>query len=349
VENNPIDQGGGAVNELALFAGGGGGLLGGALCGFKTVCAVEKESYCREVLLRRQLDGMLPVFPIWSDARTFDGRPWRGVVDIVTAGFPCQPFSVAGGQKRQSDDRNMWPDTIRIIREVGPKYVLLENVPGLLAADYFGQILGDLAEAGFDARWEIISAASCGAPHRRDRVWIVAHAHGAEIRDDQQREARGRDDVQDGRDAESRYHGEEKPLANANSGRCELEREPEHDRVEGPSRDQSDGLCPERRRGGKVSSDVEARYAGAEGPLADSSSLGMEGSWTDREQESPVPSGSEVPRRDGAGSRTEYWLTEPDVGRVAHGVAHRVDRLRTIGNGQVPAVVREAWSLKNSD
>lgn len=161
------------MNELALFAGAGGGILGGILCGWRCVCAVEKEPYCREVLLRRQRDGVLPMFPTWDDIRTFDGRPWRGVVDIVTAGFPCQPWSCAGQRKGENDDRNLWPETLRVLREVGSRYVLLENVPGLLAHDYFGEILGGLAEAGYDARWGIVSAVEVGAPHIRKRLWIV--------------------------------------------------------------------------------------------------------------------------------------------------------------------------------
>ena len=166
------------MNELALFAGVGGGLLGSHLLGFTPICAVEIEPYCREVLLRRQRDGVLPMFPIWDDIRTFDGTQWRGVVDIVTAGFPCQPFSVAGKQRREGDERNMWPDTIRVIREVRPRFALLENVPGLVRCDYFGQILADLAAAGFDAEWDVISAGELGAPHRRERLWIVCHANG---------------------------------------------------------------------------------------------------------------------------------------------------------------------------
>lgn len=91
------------MNELALFTGTGGGLLGSRLLGWTPVCAVEKESYCREVLLRRQRDGLLDLFPIWDDIRTFDGSPWRGAVDIVTAGFPCQPFSAAGTRRGELD------------------------------------------------------------------------------------------------------------------------------------------------------------------------------------------------------------------------------------------------------
>ncbi len=169
------------LSELALFAGAGGGILGSILLGHRVVCAVEIDPYCREILLRRQEEGILPPFPIWDDVRTFDGRPWRGKVDCVSAGFPCQPFSVAGKQKAQADDRNLWPETIRVIREVGPRWCLLENVPALLTFSYYGTILGDLAESGFNVQWGVLSAGTLGAPHRRQRLWIVA-ANATEIK-----------------------------------------------------------------------------------------------------------------------------------------------------------------------
>ncbi len=166
------------MNELALFVGAGGGLLGSRLLGWRTVCAVEKEPYAREVLLRRQRDGMLDLFPIWDEVQTFDGRPWRGLVDIVTAGFPCQPWSHAGPQRGEDDNRNLWPATLRILREARPRFVLLENVAALASHWYFGVVLWDLAQSGFDCRWDCIPAASVGAPHRRDRLWIHGHANG---------------------------------------------------------------------------------------------------------------------------------------------------------------------------
>lgn len=164
------------IRELALFAGAGGGILGTRLLGFRVVCAVEINPYYREVLLRRQEEGILSPFPIWDDVRTFDGREWRGTVDVITGGFPCQGYSVAGKQLGEHDERNLWSDTIRIIREVRPRWVLLENVPNLLTFGYFGTILSDLSESGYDARWKVISAAEVGAPHLRNRVWIVANA-----------------------------------------------------------------------------------------------------------------------------------------------------------------------------
>src|SRR3990167_9439770 len=119
------------LRSLDLFAGVGGGLLFGTILGWESVCAVEIDDYYQQVLSQRQKDGALPWFPIWDNIRDFDGTPWRGLVDVVTGGFPCQPYSCAGKRKGEMDERNLWPDTIRVIREVRPRYCLLENVPGL--------------------------------------------------------------------------------------------------------------------------------------------------------------------------------------------------------------------------
>jgi DNA (cytosine-5)-methyltransferase 1 len=127
------------LTELSLFSGAGGGLLGTKILGWQTIGYVEKDKYCQNVLRARIRDGFLDDAPIFSDIRTFDGLQYRERVDIITAGFPCQPFSVAGRRKGSNDDRNMWPDTIRVIREVNPRMAFLENVPGLLGKHgYFG-------------------------------------------------------------------------------------------------------------------------------------------------------------------------------------------------------------------
>lgn len=167
------------LRELALFAGAGGGLWATKwLLGFKTVCYVEIDEYCQRVLQARIKEGHFDDAPIWDDIRTFDGRPWRGRVDIITAGFPCQPFSVAGKQQGSGDPRNLWPETFRVLCEVRPRAALLENVPGLLSGvhGYFGRILGDLVEAGFNAEWCVLGASAVGAPHRRRyRLWVLAY------------------------------------------------------------------------------------------------------------------------------------------------------------------------------
>lgn len=239
------------MNELALFTGAGGGLLGTRLLGFRPVCAVELDPYRREILLRRQEEGHLEPFSVWDDIRTFHGSDWRDLVDVVTAGFPCQPFSVAGKQLGEDDPRNLWPDTIRVIREVRPRFCFLENVPGLKAKEYFGTILADLASCGYGVRWDCLRASDCGAPHRRDRLWILAY----------------------------------------------------------PSGERLEGIWP--------------RACGAS-------------------EEEPLSS------RCGADeAKTSWWETERGLGRVADGVAHRVDRLGAIGDGQVPGVVVRTWRRLN--
>lgn len=162
------------MNELALFAGAGGGILGGKLLGWRTVCAVEWEPYPASVLCARQNDGVLAPFPIWDDVRTFDGRPWRGIVDVVSGGFPCQDISCAGkGAGINGEQSGMWKEMARIVGEVRPRYVFVENSP-MLTSRGLGVVLGDLAEMGYNARWGVLGAVHAGAPHKRERIWIVA-------------------------------------------------------------------------------------------------------------------------------------------------------------------------------
>ncbi len=160
------------MNELALFAGAGGGILGGHLLGWRTVCAVERDAYAAGVLAQRQNDGTLEPFPIWSEITTFDGRPWRGRVDVISGGFPCQDISVAGkGAGIEGERSGLWAEMARVVREVRPRYVFVENSPALTGRG-LGNVLGDLAALGYDCRWTCLSAAECGGVHLRDRIWI---------------------------------------------------------------------------------------------------------------------------------------------------------------------------------
>ena len=166
------------LNELHLFAGAGGGILGGMLLGHTTVCAVELEPYCREVLLQRQRDGILPKFPIWDDVCTFDGTPWRGKVDVVCGGFPCPDFS-NGNQKEsrftglEGNRGSLWFEMFRIICEIRPSFVFVENVPNLIKFG-IGTVLGNLAEVGYNSKWCVLGSNDCGGVHKRDKAWILA-------------------------------------------------------------------------------------------------------------------------------------------------------------------------------
>jgi DNA (cytosine-5)-methyltransferase 1 len=166
------------VNELALFAGAGGGVLGGKLLGWRTICAVEINPFCRSILLSRQKDGILEPFPIWDDVKTFDGKPWNGYVDIISGGFPCQDISVANDQSNGLDGERsgLWKEMSRIINDVRPRFVLVENSPALTFRG-LGTILGELATMGYDAKWGVFSAADAGARHQRERIWIVAYSN----------------------------------------------------------------------------------------------------------------------------------------------------------------------------
>jgi DNA (cytosine-5)-methyltransferase 1 len=162
------------MNELALFAGAGGGILGGHLLGWRTVCAVEWEVYPASVLIARQNDGLLAPFPVWDDVQTFDGKPWAGIVDVISGGFPCQDISVAGGGAGIDGARSgMWKQMARIIGEVRPKFVFVENSPTLTSRG-LGTVLADLSKMGFNAEWGVMGADNTGLPHRRKRIWLLA-------------------------------------------------------------------------------------------------------------------------------------------------------------------------------
>jgi len=163
------------MRELHLFAGAGGGILGGMLLGHKTVCAVEIEPYCQQVLKARQQDGILPDFPIFGDIKSFDGRPWRGKVDIVAGGFPCQDISVANanGNGIEGARSGLWKEMARIICEVKPRLAFVENSPAILFRG-LGTVLADVAKMGMHARWGVLGAGDIGAWHRRARFWLLA-------------------------------------------------------------------------------------------------------------------------------------------------------------------------------
>ena len=187
----------GELNELALFAGAGGGILGGHLLGWRTVCAVEWEPYPASVLCARQNDNILPPFPIWDDVQTFDGKPWRGIVDVVSGGFPCQDISAAGGGGGIDGERSgMWREMARIIHQVRPRFVFVENSP-MLTSRGLGRVLGNLASMGFDAKWGVLGADCIGLPHRRERIWILAtHSRYKHVERSSQKKVFGKPRIQ---------------------------------------------------------------------------------------------------------------------------------------------------------
>jgi len=143
------------------------------------VVHVEREAYAAACLVARMEEKVLDRAPVWDDLGSFDGSRWRGRVDLVVAGFPCQPASVAGKRAGRDDERWLWPLVERTVEDVGPEWVFLENVRGLLSVDGgegFASVLGGLDALGFDAEWLVLRASDVGAPHRRERVFVLAHA-----------------------------------------------------------------------------------------------------------------------------------------------------------------------------
>lgn len=310
----------GGLRELALFAGAGGGILGGHLLGWKTVCAVEREPYAASVLMQRQNDGILPPFPIWDDVCTFDGRPWRGLVDVVSGGFPCQDISSAGNGAGIDGERSgLWREMARIIGEVRPRFVFVENSP-LLVARGLAVVVSDLAEMGYDAEWCCISASDTGAPHKRDRIWLVANSGSGRLS-----ESQGGKMEQPWRAEIKRAGIEPRSLAYAS----ELQRDGVNDHagisMAGKSLSESGDCCGSQDMADAVREREQRIIAGQPDAQV----------WQ--------KSGERQDRSCGYGGTR--WPTEPDVGRVANGVAARVDRLKAIGNGQVPRVAATAFTM----
>lgn len=248
--------------HLSLFSGIGGLDLAAEWAGFETVGQCEWADYPRKVLERHWTD-----VPRWRDIHDLTGddfyeRTGRRTVDIISGGFPCQPFSVAGKHKGKGDDRYLWPQMCRVIAELEPRWVVGENVPGILriaAAD----VVQDLERLGFECVVFDFEAAAVGAPHRRERVAFVAHRKGL-----------GFEGSRADREQVGGVHAAERKASSS---------------------------------GAVFRVDCEA--------VANTDGRTM--------------------RRDGDNRRNQ-WSAEPDVGRMAHGIPNRVDRLRCLGNAVVP-------------
>ena len=287
----------------SLFAGIGGLELGLERAGMEVVWQVERDPYCRRVLAKH-----------WPDVTRYEdvkdvGAHNLEAVDLICGGFPCQPVSVAGKRKAQDDERWLWPEFARIIRELRPRYVLVENVPGLLVRG-FGDVLGDLAALGYDAEWGCVSAASVGAPHLRRRVFVIAHATcGGAPTGKQQGQLH--QSVADG-EAGVVAHTEGSILEKVGSAEQApgVRRRPAN-----PSEEVAD---TDSRGLDRIGSEKPSRIEGTRRDVADG--CGPDGGLHN------------------ASKPDTDWEVEPDVGRVADGVPSRVDRLRALGNAVVPQV-----------
>lgn len=299
------------MRTLHLCAGHGGGLLASLILDHPIAGAVEFDAFAQSVLRARQRDGLLPPFPISGDLRAFDARPLRGTVDLVAGGIPCQGFSGAGKQLGECDPRNLWPDALRVLKECRAPWFFLENVDRLTSFDYWGVILQDLATAGYDARWCVLSAGDVGAPHLRKRIWLLATDTGAfALADAGRGRLRGAHsgEVQQPWGAEAVGAGQ----AMADAGRALRHEVRTESRADQPTSKLHDQRCgqsvgPER--------DTEPHLGRMAPGLAD--------------------------RLD----RPGWWAVERGLPRVAGKQPHRAQRLRGLGNGQVALCAAAAYRL----
>jgi len=328
----------------SLFAGIGGIELGlERTGGFETLWQVENNPYAIRVLEKHW-----PDVRRWDDVRSFppcyckECEPlWT--VDLICGGFPCQPFSSAGKREGKADARNLWPSTFRVLRIIRPKWVLLENVAALrnptrekeipIEPSYLGEILGDLASIGYCVRWDCIPAAALGAPHRRDRIFIVAYSH----RDGRCGICGDQGYRPDKREEWGDVDGADTKISDAvrRGGKPRTERS---GREEGPNISggrEGSNLADSERDGRKQSAETicegESIPTGGGKELPDSTRKRSQKCKAKISEGSGSDDGPESPSNN-------WWAVEPDVGRVAHGVPSRVDRLRCLGEAVVSQV-----------
>ena len=376
-----------SLNILSLCAGVGGLDLGIRVAqpDARTVCYVEIEAFACEILATRMEDKTMDEAPVWTDLRSFNGKPWRGCVDIVTVGYPCQPFSVAGKQKGKDDPRHLWPDVFRVVREVRPKICFFENVPGHLRLG-FEQVHDDLSGLGYSVKAGLFSAQEVGSSHKRERLFILAY-----------RESDYRSGwISEIRERGSAYPGRQPSMADSPCLFCERpEPEGDHKRQsEMPSGSLSGELADAYHAGfqetgtefftERTSRDIRqlgnAEYAGSPASqitrgagkddgaersacrqispeqsartnyVADSDSAGFQeqcGAEPICPQHQAAECGSCLPFPPGPeGNWNEIPAgLKPAICRMADGLAHRVDRIRACGNGVVPLAAAHAWGV----
>jgi DNA (cytosine-5)-methyltransferase 1 len=320
----------------SLCAGIGGFDLGFERAGMTVRWQVEIDPFCRKVLAKHW-----PDVKRYEDLTTLTGDE-LAPVDLVCAGFPCQPVSVAGSRKGQADERWIWPHIARLLGVLRPRWVVLENTPGLLTANSghaFGEVIGDLAAIGFDAEWEVLSAADVGAPHLRKRVWIVAHSkqpgdptHGSVHRRDQGEPAgNARASVSAGTEV---AHAENTQSCGAYVADAQI---------------QSEGGNLTRPYRGTQDSSAGNKYDLWDGSgdggevLADTDGGRLDRIGQPQQRPLQSASGDQSDRRRTHGRFFDAeiggeWEPEPNIRRISHGVRNRVDRLKGLGNAIVPQI-----------
>ena len=323
------------IRVLSLCSGIGGIELGLKLTGllFSTVCYCEREAYNCAILIARMQEKALDEAPIWTDLRTFDGKPWRDSVDCITGGFPCQPFSIAGKKLADKDPRHLWPDIRRIIGEVRPKMCFFENVSNLLRLG-FEEIADDLRSLGYQVKAGVFSAEEVGATHKRERLFILAYADsircdsGGDNRKGRHLQADiDRHSAKDQSQRQGRFSGASKDcedVENANSIGCTGR----FDEREESSKRNDEAARPQYSSNQELDNTCEVGDGHSKGCKARECSEQLS-----HKLQTWPPSPTEYDKW-----RSVPAYAQPAVHRMADGLTNRVDRVRACGNGVVPLV-----------
>ena len=310
------------------FCSGYGGIERGLdLAGVehRVLAYVEIEAFAIANLVAKMETGQLVPAPIFTDLKTFPAHLFRGCVDIITGGYPCQPFSAAGKRLGTEDPRHLWPFIRQHIQTIRPVRCMFENVEGHISLG-LREVIGDLEGAGYSATWGIFSAAEVGAPHQRKRVYILASSRDWDANgiDDSQKQG-----ISQGQDSQP-------------SGVCA-------NVANSDSKQQRRDSALDKNTQRQTISGTKPSWRGSD--LADTGSEGLQGFWA----ECGLPKSGSKEQVGGGGddkstrlpSPTE-WEPEPGLGRVVDGCADRVDRIRLLGNGVVPKTAARAWEILSS-
>ena len=312
------------LKHLDLFSGIGGFSLGLESAGLvETVAFCDYEKFCQQVLKKHW-----PQVPIYGDVKelTHERLKADGInhIDIITGGYPCQPFSVAGSQKGEQDPRHVWPEMFRLIQEFRPTWVIGENVGGHIKLG-LDTVLENLESEGYSARTFSISASSIGANHKRERVWTLAYSNDKGIR---------------ARFGRSNYDYEKKGRGwSFDRGRSESD-----DEWSDSSTTKTEALdvADSPGKGGREPGHFDKEKRNTESSATQSQSSSSDVADTNSKRRRLWETGSEDAEDVGQSSRGQetlgWWDVEPDVGRVGHGIPQRVDRLKGLGNAVVPQI-----------
>ena len=310
------------LQHLDLFSGIGGFSLGLETAGLaNTVAFCDIDKYCHKVLNKHW-----PHVPIFSDIKELNYETLRsnGInnIDIITGGYPCQPFSVAGLKKGEQDPRHLWPEYFRLVKELRPTWVIGENVSGHIKLG-LDTVLEDLESEGYSTRTFSISASGVGANHKRERVWIMAHSNDARDRTSRHEINGDREKIVKEWQEQSQFKSG-RQSQNMENARRSLREGTEFERTNANETKEGDANQSERSSGT------------SEFNVADSERERLQ-----RSEQYETHTG-ETETQFSASQSFEttglHWTIEPDVGRVAHGVPNRVDRLKSLGNSLVPQI-----------